>query len=82
MVCPRLWFAQNIQRFLQTGFVDICATEYPLHKENKWDAIDGKLIEKYPVFDNTKSLRSTRRDKVLLTAAPVALGPLLRDALF
>lgn len=59
---------QQIQRLFDKGFVFACVTEYPSHKEEKWDAIDRKLIEKYPVLDKTKSQRSGRRKKGLLAA--------------
>lgn len=60
--------AQHIQRLYKDGFVYVCVTEYPLHKKDKWDAIDRKLIEKYPVLSKTKSQRTSRRAKGLLTA--------------
>lgn len=59
-------FLQELVRRFGFGYLSYSLTLYPLKKEAKWQKIDEKLVNKYPILGLNKYQRARRKRQGLL----------------
>ncbi len=67
-------FLQEIVRRFSHGYYFYSLTIYPEKKRDKWQKIDEKLIEKYPILSLSKYQRARRKRASLLNARIIRYG--------